>query len=306
MLLMAMLAMLLAVAAPALAQDGADAGVPVGGVTEDGFVRTSNDTLVDCNYYLSEGGQYEEACRAAGFSAEDSGVETAPQEDLGCEDFASQAEAQAVLDADPADPNGLGADGDGIACNELISAPPTQAEQGQDLDCVGLLDAEANPEQGASPEVAQQQAQAVLAEDPTDPNGLDADGDGIACEFEESPTGQVAFEDGTGFTETVTSAEAPQQYATPSPIEAAAPTTSSEAPDSVTQATQPEAVATVTTAAAPEEKQPSPAGRSSSLSELPATGGYAIQSGAFVALLVGAALVGPVILLLARRMRRAA
>ena len=33
-----------------------------------------------------------------------------------CADFASQADAQAVLRADPFDPNGLDADDDGIAC----------------------------------------------------------------------------------------------------------------------------------------------------------------------------------------------
>jgi hypothetical protein len=33
-----------------------------------------------------------------------------------CGDFASQAQAQAVLRADPRDPNGLDADNDGIAC----------------------------------------------------------------------------------------------------------------------------------------------------------------------------------------------
>jgi hypothetical protein len=33
-----------------------------------------------------------------------------------CGDFRSQAQAQAVLRADPSDPNGLDADRDGIAC----------------------------------------------------------------------------------------------------------------------------------------------------------------------------------------------
>jgi excalibur calcium-binding domain-containing protein len=33
-----------------------------------------------------------------------------------CGDFASQAQAQAVLRADPRDPNGLDGDNDGIAC----------------------------------------------------------------------------------------------------------------------------------------------------------------------------------------------
>ena len=38
------------------------------------------------------------------------------QEDLNCENFASQAKSQAALDADPSDPNGLDEDGDGLAC----------------------------------------------------------------------------------------------------------------------------------------------------------------------------------------------
>ncbi len=56
-------------------------------------------------------------------------AEPAPQvtaEDLDCADFASQTEAQAVLDADSTDPNGLDADGDGIACEELFQSEPTE------------------------------------------------------------------------------------------------------------------------------------------------------------------------------------
>jgi hypothetical protein len=41
------------------------------------------------------------------------------QADLNCSDFATQEEAQAVLDSDASDPNGLDADNDGIACEEL-------------------------------------------------------------------------------------------------------------------------------------------------------------------------------------------
>ena len=41
------------------------------------------------------------------------------QDALDCADFASQAEAQAALRADPTDPAGNDADGDGIAC-ELV------------------------------------------------------------------------------------------------------------------------------------------------------------------------------------------
>lgn len=54
---------------------------------------------------------------------------TLPPPDLNCSDFATQEEAQAVLDADPSDPHGLDGDGDGIACESLPSGtttvPPT-------------------------------------------------------------------------------------------------------------------------------------------------------------------------------------
>ena len=40
--------------------------------------------------------------------------------DLDCADFTTQAEAQAVLDADPSDPNGLDADDEGIACEDSV------------------------------------------------------------------------------------------------------------------------------------------------------------------------------------------
>lgn len=44
---------------------------------------------------------------------------TANAADLNCSDFTTQAEAQAVFDATPGDPNGLDRDKDGIACETL-------------------------------------------------------------------------------------------------------------------------------------------------------------------------------------------
>ena len=59
----------------------------------------------------------------ASASAESGGgapVPSAPGGDLDCKDFATQAEAQAVYDSDPSDPNGLdGAPQDGVACESL-------------------------------------------------------------------------------------------------------------------------------------------------------------------------------------------
>ena len=100
------------------------------------------------------------------------------QTDLNCtEDFDFQEDAQAVLEADPSDPNGLdGNDNDGIACEELPSrgtdtgtgTGATCAQYQGHLDCADFA--------------SQAEAQAVLDADPSDPNGLDADNDGIACE----------------------------------------------------------------------------------------------------------------------------
>ena len=98
-----------------------------------------------------------------------------------CAEIPTQELAQGTLD----DPNysNLGADddelnldpdGDGVACNNpgnLVGgeAPeePETPTQG-DLDCVDFS--------------SQAEAQVTFDADPTDPNGLDGDGDGLACE----------------------------------------------------------------------------------------------------------------------------
>lgn len=42
------------------------------------------------------------------------------QDDLNCDNFATQEEAQAEFDADPSDPNGLDADDDQLACEDSL------------------------------------------------------------------------------------------------------------------------------------------------------------------------------------------
>src|SRR3712207_3313027 len=97
----------------------------------------------------------------------------APSEaqDLDCSDFDTQEDAQEELESNPGDPNNLDNDNDGIACESLPSggggggdADGTSA----DLDCSDFD--------------SQEEAQAEFDEDPDDPNGLDADDDGTACE----------------------------------------------------------------------------------------------------------------------------
>jgi micrococcal nuclease len=130
-----------------------------------------------------------------------------PAGDLDCSDFASQAEAQEVLEDNPSDPNGLDADGDGQACEtssfggstaspsasssaSASASPnasagadgeggrgnrgggayaPAPAPAGGDLDCSDFA--------------TQAEAQQVYDANPSDPNDLDGSPeDGVACE----------------------------------------------------------------------------------------------------------------------------
>ena len=98
-----------------------------------------------------------------------------PQDtNLDCAGFETHEEAQRVLEQDPSDPHYLDGDGDGVACEDLPkSQPDDQAPSpgsGSDsnLDCASFA--------------THEQAQKVLEQDPSDPNYLDGDGDGVACE----------------------------------------------------------------------------------------------------------------------------
>ena len=142
-----------------------------------------------------------------------------------CADYPTQQEAQNTLDAPEYGTNeapgvtdslSLDPDGDGIACNDPGNLVGGEGPEGtaSDLSCIDFAPA------GESPEEVQTQAQAVLDEDPSDPNGLDADGDGIACEFEASSTGEVSFEDGSGMV-TDSASPASQQYEQSSDLDCA-------------------------------------------------------------------------------------
>lgn len=123
--------------------------------------------------------------------------------DLDCEDFATQEEAQAVFDADPADPNNLDPNGDGIACALLPSgADDVPADEGDGNAQQPSDDAQAqsreerrqnrqNRQNQPAEETAavtcdqfatQEEAQAAFDADPAGLVTLDEDGNGIACE----------------------------------------------------------------------------------------------------------------------------
>ncbi|MGW4271952.1 hypothetical protein ACWEGQ_06210 [Streptomyces seoulensis] len=117
-----------------------------------------------------------------------------------CVNFASQADAQAVLRADPSDPNHLD-NGGGVACRGLPEPRDTRPVAGsaQRFTC-----GPGDPRSALCPQpkrpfdaryflrygndaydcpdfAAQADAQAVLRFQPTDPNHLDDDRNGIAC-----------------------------------------------------------------------------------------------------------------------------
>jgi hypothetical protein len=115
-------------------------------------------------------------------------------DDQNCGDFDTQEEAQAVLDEDPSDPNNLDGDNDGVACESL----PSEADSGEDSEDSDEQEGADEDEQNGQDEESddsgssddlncedfdtQEEAQAVLDDDSSDPNNLDADSDGIACE----------------------------------------------------------------------------------------------------------------------------
>src|SRR5215204_938302 len=145
-----------------------------------------------------------------------------PGVDKDCSDFRSQAEAQAELERDPSDPNNLDGDGDGEACETYPyggGAGGGGAGGGGDLDCGDFatqqaqavlernpsdpnrLDADNDGEscetfpyngggggEGGGGDLncadfsMHREAQREFAKNRTDPNNLDADNDGIACE----------------------------------------------------------------------------------------------------------------------------
>ena len=91
-----------------------------------------------------------------------------PGVDKDCGDFRSQAEAQGELERDLSDPNRLDADNDGEACETYPYNGGGGEGGGGDLDCADFS--------------THGEAQREFAKDRTDPNNLDADHDGRACE----------------------------------------------------------------------------------------------------------------------------
>ncbi|WP_254545291.1 excalibur calcium-binding domain-containing protein [Halomarina pelagica] len=136
---------------------------------------------------------------AGGFAVGTLGAQT-QSDDLDCSDFETQGEAQEVLDDDPSDPNGLDGDGNGIACESLPGGDDTSdgdadAGDGDDGSQGNGDDSENTNDAGDSEETSDggedlncedfedhDEAQDTYESDPSDPNNLDRDDDGTACE----------------------------------------------------------------------------------------------------------------------------
>lgn len=110
--------------------------------------------------------------------------------DLDCSDFGSQAEAQATLDADPSDPNGLDAEGDGQACEASSfgggSAASSSASSSASASASPSAPSPAPGDGGGVPsgggDIDCDEVDGPIPTPPGDPDGLDGDGDGLACE----------------------------------------------------------------------------------------------------------------------------
>jgi hypothetical protein len=141
-----------------------------------------------------------------------------------CDDFRYQEDAQAVYDEDTTDPNKLdGNDDDGRACESLPSREAITDVSLEDDDApadpatstrhssTGTTWTAADTSHESSSSTrdrdcadfdSQAEAQAVLDDDPSDPERLDADDDGIACEDHFGEAGQQVQVHPTGGVDT--------------------------------------------------------------------------------------------------------
>jgi hypothetical protein len=112
---------------------------------------------------------------------------TAFAQDKDCRDFQFQEDAQAVLDQDPSDPHRLDAlsedESDGIACESLPRRGSASSDE-SDTDARPVADTEESTteDRDCADFRSQSAAQAALEARSGDPENLDADDDGIACE----------------------------------------------------------------------------------------------------------------------------
>jgi len=121
-----------------------------------------------------------------------------------CADYATQEDAQAAFDADPQGLAALDPDGNGIACEELITpTPEAQNEKNKNANKKNKNNKEETPTAEPATTVDQprvididcadfdfqEEAQRVYDQDPSDPYNLDPNKDGFACSSLPSQSG---------------------------------------------------------------------------------------------------------------------
>ena len=134
-------------------------------------------------------GEGSPGCGDATASPEPTSSTPPSSEDLDCSDFGSQAEAQAALDVDPSDPNGLDAEGDGQACEASSFDGGSAASPSASASASASASPSASspaPGGGGAPsgsgDIDCDEVNGPIPTPPGDPDGLDGDGDGLSCE----------------------------------------------------------------------------------------------------------------------------
>lgn len=115
--------------------------------------------------------------------------------DKNCDDFTYQEDAQEVYDEDTSDPHHLDDDDDRLACESLpsrgsaseelgLTEPASSSSSSSSTASTASMPSRSGPAQDrdCADFSSQAEAQDVLDDDPSDPERLDADDDGIACE----------------------------------------------------------------------------------------------------------------------------
>lgn len=133
-------------------------------------------------------GEGSPGCGGSNASPEPTSSAPPSSEDLDCSDFGSRAEAQAALDADPSDPNGLDAEGDGQACEASsfgggsTASPSASASASASPGASSPAPGGGGGAPSGGGDIDCDQVDGPIPTPPGDPDGLDGDGDGLACE----------------------------------------------------------------------------------------------------------------------------
>lgn len=111
-------------------------------------------------------------------------------DDLDCEDFETQEEAQSAFDEDPADPNNLDPNRDGVACALLPSAEDQVAASADDTAAAN------EPDTGNQTKEERRAAKRAAGQSNEDVQATEEESPAVTCaDFETAEDAQAAFDD---------------------------------------------------------------------------------------------------------------